>query len=819
MLGTSPMNGRSSWIWVDHEAYNQGSWSSPTNTGDNPYLMAYFRRTFTAPKGATLSVHVSADSRYILWCNGVRVGRGPAKGDVRHHFYDSYDLSEHLCTGENVLAAQVVSYARVRPHVADSGAPNSIMSEAWIFALEGGLLDGGGAVVEELDTNSSWKATPDTSYVYQHREGWGTYLGMFEDMHGERFPHGWRKAGYDDSRWRPAYEVACTTSDGDTTGGDPALPHVLTPRTIAPLEETPRRFDGVARADLVYPSGDRASEPEQRAWAKSWEALASSGRAVTVPANTLTGVTLWCDVLQTGFPELRVRNGRGARIRLTYSEALTFAGEAEDRTWREFRGRIEPRHAPDEGHVIGYWDEYRPGGRDERYEPFWWRTFRYVHLEVETGASPVTIDDLSYRFTAYPFEEKGRFVSSDNSHARMWELSWRTARLCAHETYEDCPYYEQLQYAGDTHVQSLISYYVAGDASLARQAVRHFDWSRNDDGLTKSRYPSRNPQFIPTWSLLWIAIVRDYWWHTGDLDEVTQRVPGIAATLDWFQRYENDDGLLEALPHWKVVDWVKEWDPSGYPPGADGGVSTLLNMQYAYALRLGSEVAQAAGDKWHANLWKRRAKKVADRVDKIAWWPEEGLYRDRVDGDELSELTQAWAILAELPSRARIAAMLEHLGTDTRLAPATLYGRFYVLRALSAANRYDLAYDFLDHWRNMMRTDLTTWPEEPHLARSYCHAWSAAPIYDLLSEVLGVKPASPGFESIVIRPTAWNLTWAEGRVPTPKGDVTVRWDIERATFHLTASGPKGVPIEVVMPDGSRHESVGATGRISTPTRR
>ena len=46
---------------------------------------------------------------------------------------------------------------------------------------------------------------------------------------------------------------------------------------------------------------------------------------------------------------------------------------------------------------------------------------------------------------------------------QIWETGWRTARLCAHETYFDCPYYEQLQYVGDTRIQALISLYVDGD--------------------------------------------------------------------------------------------------------------------------------------------------------------------------------------------------------------------------------------------------------------------------------------------------------------------------------------------------------------------
>ena len=53
----------------------------------------------------------------------------------------------------------------------------------------------------------------------------------------------------------------------------------------------------------------------------------------------------------------------------------------------------------------------------------------------------------------------------------------------------DTPYWEQLQYIGDTRIQALISYAVAGDDRLARQALEAFHNSLMPDGLTQSRYP------------------------------------------------------------------------------------------------------------------------------------------------------------------------------------------------------------------------------------------------------------------------------------------------------------------------------------------
>ncbi|PYL82930.1 MAG: hypothetical protein DMF21_00840, partial [Verrucomicrobia bacterium] len=60
------------------------------------------------------------------------------------------------------------------------------------------------------------------------------------------------------------------------------------------------------------------------------------------------------------------------------------------------------------------------------------------------------------------------FTASDPELAKIWKVGWRTARLCAHDTYMDTPYWERLQYVGNTRLQALVSYAVVD--RLARQA-------------------------------------------------------------------------------------------------------------------------------------------------------------------------------------------------------------------------------------------------------------------------------------------------------------------------------------------------------------
>ncbi|MBA7607696.1 hypothetical protein ES703_14861 [subsurface metagenome] len=104
-----------------------------------------------------------------------------------------------------------------------------------------------------------------------------------------------------------------------------------------------------------------------------------------------------------------------------------------------------------------------------------------------------------------------------------------------------------------------------------------------------------------------------------------------------------------------------------------------------------------------------------------------------------------------------------------------------------------LADDYVDRlgpWREMLDLGLTTFAEEPDPTRSDCHAWSSSPNYNFLATVCGIEPAEPGFKSVRIAPALGSLTWVEGRMPHPLGDIKVR---------LQRRGDDGVSGEITLP--------------------
>ena len=223
---------------------------------------------------------------------------------------------------------------------------------------------------------------------------------------------------------------------------------------------------------------------------------------------------------------------------------------------------------------------------------------------------------------------------------KIFETGWRTARLCAVETYMDCPYYEQLQYIGDTRIQALVSLYNTGDDRLMRNAITQLDYSRMAEGITLSRYPTANAQEIPTFSLWWIGMLNDYWMYRNDASFVKQFLPGERQVLQFFSKYQQPDGSLKNAPYWEFTDWAegKGWHSGMAPFGKDGG-SAALDLQLLWAYQIAAKLEDSLGMKAFANEYSKRAAILQQTIKTKYWDDKRQLFADTKEKDVFSQHT------------------------------------------------------------------------------------------------------------------------------------------------------------------------------------
>ena len=131
---------------------------------------------------------------------------------------------------------------------------------------------------------------------------------------------------------------------------------------------------------------------------------------------------------------------------------------------------------------------------------------------------------------------------------------------------------------------------------------------------------------------------------------------------------------------------------------------------------------------------------------------------------------------------------------------------FFTFEALARIGDFQAILDLSrERWGFMLDKDATTcWETFPGFSgggrwtRSHCHAWSAAPTYFLSAYQLGVRPLESGFSLALIAPEPADLQWAYGRVPTPKGTISVSWR-KGDDFQIDVSLPVGVAAQIQIP--------------------
>jgi hypothetical protein len=765
-------------------------WIGCTEAGP---VVAY-RKRFTLDAATTVRLHVTADERYELFLDGRRVGRGSERGDRANWFYETYDLA--LAAGAHVLVARVWSLgsgknfaqetdqAFKEQHIAElgAGAPYAQISVCPGFLCSPQdpshiALIGTGV--------AAWEAKRLDGYGFvDPQPAWGTGVNL--DLDGSRFP--WDFAGGGGEGWKPV-KTMHAGSNRQARNEYPNI-HLLRPATLPPMLEEERRV-GAVRLVAEVPALDnrtlavRAAD-HRAAEVGAWAKLLLGGAPLTVPPQTRRRVIVDLENYYCAYPELHVSGGRGSAVRLYWAEGLF--NETEFKT-KGNRAEIEGKFF----HGVG--DTFRPDGGEGRvFDTLWWQCGRYLEIVVQAADEPLVIKDLRLRETRYPFEMTASFAASDARLERLIPVAVRALQMCSHETYMDCPYYEQLMYVGDTRLEVLTTYALTPDDRLPRKALTCFAASHLPSGLTQSRYPSRVTQIIPPFSLWFVAMVRDFALWRGDQDFVRGLMPEARAVIDAFLSYRDGAGLVKAPPGWNFMDWVPGW-VWGIPPEGHSGVSGLINWQFILVLTMIAEVEEWLGEAELAARFRRLARTQAERSLAAFWDDKRGLLADDLGKSKYSEHTQCLAILGGQLDAKRQARVGEALMHDPDLARTTIYFTHYLFETCRVLGRMDRFFERMSTWFDLEAIDAKTTLEAPEPSRSDCHAWGAHPLYHYFATLLGIRPMGLGFAAVSIAPQLGPLTQVKGRLPHPRGWIEAELHREGGTI----SG------RIVLPDGVQGE--------------
>jgi alpha-L-rhamnosidase len=334
--------------------------------------------------------------------------------------------------------------------------------------------------------------------------------------------------------------------------------------------------------------------------------------------------------------------------------------------------------------------------------------------------------------------------------------------------------------------------------------------------------------------------IATYYLYTGDLGFVRAEWPMITRELAYNASLVDGRGLLVTNS-----DDGQDWD---YYNGSHVGAVTYYNAIYFETLTDAALMADALGLPDQAASYRQKAARLRTAINQNLFDPSTGLY---VLSDQqpaaVAEDGNSLAVLFGVAPTGQDAAILAALA---KTLPSTPYGPLAFtadaglqdgvspfvtndeVRALfasgdtvSALTLLQQLWGYMDapgpdytgaDWELVGPNGAPGFGDETSLA----HGWSSGATADLSSYVLGVQPTAAGFDIWSVDPHPGSLSWAEGNVPTPHGEIEVRWAQQpssgrfalevtapgRTTGTLTAPVPRTGAIVTVVTTKSGHRS-------------
>ncbi len=434
-----------------------------------------------------------------------------------------------------------------------------------------------------------------------------------------------------------------------------------------------------------------------------------------------------------------------------------------------------------------YQDIWTLSGGEDIYEPYEYKAFRYV--EILGDISVLNIEDIYVLLRHYPFDStKCLFDSKNEKLNAIWDICRWGVVLGSQEVFVDCPQREKGQYLGDATVTASSHLYLSGDARLYKKALKDFALSSFICPGLMSVAPGSLMQEIADYSLQYPHQLLTYYMHTGDIDFLKEIYPIAKKSVQYFDRYKRNDGLLiNVYDKWNLVDWPQN-SRDGYDfdlskPVTDG-CHNVINAFYIGAVQSIEKIEDILNISCQS-----RVAELIESYRKAFYSQRTGLFVDSDESNHSSLHSNALALYFGAVSQIESKSIVDFI--NKKRLSCGVYMAYFVLKGLAKYGEYDLVYDIIssddeNSWNTMIKEGATAcfeaWSKDAKWNTSLCHPWASAPIPVLIEDILGLKPKTAGWGEIDFAPhipisfpdTSLELTLPSGRVKVEYKNKTAK---------------------------------------------
>ncbi|MEP6596060.1 MAG: family 78 glycoside hydrolase catalytic domain [Ginsengibacter sp.] len=500
-----------------------------------------------------------------------------------------------------------------------------------------------------------------------------------------------------------------------------------------------------------------------------------------------------------GVARIKIKGIAGTKITLRYGEGIFADGSLNVMTTAATqikKGGI--RGGPGAPETAWQEDGYiLKGDGIEIWNPrFTFHGFQYIEITGWPGKP--TLDDIEGLRMNADLSLNGKFACSNDTFNKLHEVIQWTFLSNVFSVQSDCPGREKMGYGADIAVTANAFIYNYNMANFYSKTVKDFANEQQPDGgiteiapftgIADKGYGGDSGPL--GWELAFPFVQKQLYDYYDDKRIIQNNYEAFKRQLSFLQL--------------KAVDDLFYWDISDHEAIDPKPEAFTAAAFYYHHVMLAAEFAGILGKADDSIKYAKLAQRIKNNIVQKSLVPNTGRFDNATQSAQIFSL---WYNFSPEKDNS-IKVLLDEFVRHKWHLSTGIFSTKMMFDVLRENDMNEVAYQVANQkdfpgWVNMLQNGATTlWEswEFPETDPSRNHPMFGSVDEWFYRSLLGINPAAPGFEKIIIKPQpAGDLSWAKGSYNSIRGLIVSDWKLNGNDFILNVSIPANTQATVYIP--------------------